>query len=417
MSKMNNLHALIIGISNYQHLKPPLPRTILKDAQDIYDLLIDPNHCGYLPDNVQLLRDGEATQAALHQKLADLALRTNKDSTVFIYFSGHGGRIRSGSQRGAYLLPVDTLFKSSQSIAQTAISGAELTTALRAIPARKMVIVFDCCHAGGIGQPKSTTAPIFKNGLPESYYETLNSGRGCVILASSRSTELSWLLPAASNSLFTQHLLAGLRGGIASEDGLIRIFDLFEYIQPRVTADKPNQHPVFKANLEENFPVALYLGGQKGVIAKDEAGFRYDVYISYVDQEPDATWVWDKLLPYFEKAGLRVAISGDVETRGVARVVGIERAIKQCKRTMIVLSPAYLADQMADFQNVLAQTLGINENSYRLLPVKIAPIDEAQLPTRLRMLGPINLIHPRRAKREFKRLIKTLQDPLPKRLS
>jgi hypothetical protein len=300
-------------------------------------------------------------------------------------------------------------------LAQTAISGVELTEALRHIPARKVVVVFDCCHAGGIGQPKEAVALVLKAGLPESYYEALATGQGRVILASSRSSESSWVLPSDSNSLFTTHLLAGLRGGIASDDGLIRIFDLFEYLQPKVTADQPAQHPVFKAELEENFPVALRLGGQKASAPKDEQGFRYDAYVSYVDKEPDVTWVWDTLVPRLETVGLRVAVSGDVEEPGVARVVNIERGIRQAKRTVVVLSDAYLADNMADFENVLGQTMGIQEGSYRLLPVKIAPIDEDHIPVRISQLITLDLTHPRRAEREFDRLVQALQGPLPRR--
>jgi hypothetical protein len=411
---MDNAHAFVIGIANYQHINK-LPPTVLKDAQNIRDLLIDPQHCGYPPGNVQLLLDGQATQAALRQALADLAQGSNQDSTVFFYISSHGGRIESGPHAGEYLLPVDTVYTSDESLAQTAISGVEFTDALRAIPARKVVVVFDCCHAGGIGQPKDATAPAIKTGFSESYYDALKAGRGRAILASSRSTEYSWVLPGAANSLFTRHLLAGLRGGIASDDGLIRIFDLFEYLQPRVTGAEPNQHPIFKAELEENFPVALYLGGQKGVVPRDEEGFRYDAYVSFVDREPDATWVWETLVPRLEGAKLRVAVSGDVEEPGVARVVNVERGIRQAKRTIIVLSEAYLADNMADFENVLAQTMGIQEGAYRLLPVKIAPIDEGRLPVRLSLLTTLDLVHPRRAGREFERLVKALQGPLPRR--
>ncbi len=167
-------------------------------------------------------------------------------------------------------------------------------------------------------------------------------------MASSRENELSWILPNAANSLFTQHLLGGFRGGIQSNDGLIRIFDLFEYLQPKVTADKPSQHPIFKAELEENFPIALFLGGQKGIVPVVEEGFRYDAYISYVDKEPDAAWVWNKLVPQLEGTGLRIAVSGDVEAAGVERVVGIERGIRQSKRTVVVLSKTYLTDNIAD---------------------------------------------------------------------
>jgi hypothetical protein len=312
-------------------------------------------------------------------------------------------------------------------LVETAISSAELTRALEAIKARKEVVIFDCCHAAGLTKGIEDTVDIealgIKSGFSDHYYAKLTAGRGRVILASSRSTEFSWVLPGAQNSLFTQHLLAGLRGGIASDDGLIRIFDLFEYLQPKVTGDQPDQHPIFKAELEENFPVALYLGSQKGVVPQDEEGFRYEAYISYVDREPDASWVWDTLVPRLEEADpstgsgrrLRVAVSGDVEEPGVARVVNIERGIRGAKRTVVVLPEAYLADDMADFENVLAQTMGVQEGTYRLLPVKIEPVDESRLPTRLSMLTTLDLSHPRRAEREFERLVRALQGPLPRR--
>src|SRR5262249_15235313 len=168
MPTIDTAYALVIGIANYQHINK-LPVAVLKDAQDVYDLLIDPQHCGYPQDNVQLLLDGHATQSALRQALTALAQRSNQDSTVCIYLSSHGGRLESGPCAGEYLLPVDTLYTTDQSLAQTAISGAEFTAALHAIPARKVVVVFDCCHAGGIGQPKEAKTPELK-ALPESYY-------------------------------------------------------------------------------------------------------------------------------------------------------------------------------------------------------------------------------------------------------
>ncbi|MFZ1402917.1 MAG: caspase family protein, partial [Anaerolineae bacterium] len=246
MPTLPNARALVIGIANYQAINS-LPSTVLKDAQDMADLLVDQSVCGYARANVHLLLDGQATQAAIRQELASLAHGADADSTVLFYISSHGGRIESGPYAGEYLLPVDTRFTSDQKLAETAISGTEFTAALRAIPAGKLLVVFDCCHSGGIGQPKDATAPAFKAGLPDSYYDALKAGRGRAILASSRSTEYSWVLTGDTNSLFTKHLLAGLRGGIAAEDGLIRIFDLFEYLQPRVTGDRKDQHPIFKA--------------------------------------------------------------------------------------------------------------------------------------------------------------------------
>src|SRR5262249_12690626 len=163
-------------------------------------------------------------------------------------------------------------------------------------------------------------------------YERLKAGTGRVILASSRPSEVSYVMPGAEYGLFTEHLVGGLCGGVASDDGLVRIFDLFEYLQPRVSQAQPQQHPLFNGELEENFPVALYRGGARGVVPRVEGEFRYDAYISYVDQGADADFVWDTLVPKLESAGLRAAVSGDSGDPGVPRVIGGERAIRQSKR-------------------------------------------------------------------------------------
>jgi hypothetical protein len=180
--------------------------------------------------------------------------------------------------------------------------------------------------------------------------------------------------------------------------------------QPRPLVSREKEaSPTVIPNSPPDLPVHPTPGGMV------ENGFRYDVYISYVDLEPDATWVWDTLLPRLEQAGLRIAVSGDVETPGVARLINIEDGIAQSKRTIVVLSEAYLADNVTEFENVLVQTMGIQEGSYRLLPIKFTPIDPNRLPTRLSMVTTLDLVHPRRAQREFDRLVQALQGPLPRR--
>lgn len=153
--------------------------------------------------------------------------------------------------------------------------------------------------------------------------------------------------------------------------------------------------------------MALRLAGQPKAPARDDEGF--------VDQEPDAAWVWTTLVPTLEKVGLRIAISGVVQEAGVARVVETERAIRQSKRTVVVLSPQYLADNLTDFENVLAQTMGIQEGSYRLLPIIIEAIDHNSLPTRIDMLTMLDLTHPYRGKLALERLTAALQQSLPRR--
>ena len=319
MASLENAHALIVGIANYQRISP-LPDVVLNDAQCIRDVLVDPHLGGYPPDptRVRLLKDAEATRRSILNELESLARRADDDSVVFLYFSCHGGQITSGRHAGEYLFPVETDLTTDETLAATAISGIEMTRALELIRSRKTIIIFDCCHSSGVGIHKAAGMPTVKTGTPDEHLAVLGTGRGWAIMASARESELSYILPNAAHSLFTEHLLAGLKGETAGGDEFVRVFSLFEYVQPRVTRARRTQHPVFKSKLEENFAVALRLGGRKGAVPRDDQGFRFDAYISYVNQEPDSTYVWNTLVPKLEAAGLKVAVSNDSEDPGVA---------------------------------------------------------------------------------------------------
>ena len=136
------LDAKVIGIADYRHVTG-LPSAVRNDARDVRDLLVDPRRCGYPPEHVTLLLDGEATRGAILGALSGLAARTHPASVLLVYISSHGGRLVSGAFAGEYILPVDTMPASDEDLARTAISGAEFTVALKAIPARKALVIFE----------------------------------------------------------------------------------------------------------------------------------------------------------------------------------------------------------------------------------------------------------------------------------
>src|SRR5215207_10952738 len=115
MSTLTNAHALVIGIdTGYDH-SIRLPPT--RDASAIAALLTNPQEGGYAPDNVCLLANEAATKQAIEDALNSLATATDADSTAFIYFSGHGGRIASGPAAGQYLIPADADITSGPALA------------------------------------------------------------------------------------------------------------------------------------------------------------------------------------------------------------------------------------------------------------------------------------------------------------
>ncbi|MGE0743583.1 MAG: caspase family protein [Hyphomonadaceae bacterium] len=260
----NNGYALAVGIAQYAG-KARLAPTVAKDAADLAALLKDPNTSGYPADQVDLLQDHAATKSAILSGLATLALRAGPSSTALIYFSGHGARVSTKDGPQSFLLPIDF---DARDVPGTCISNAELTGAINAIKAERVVLFMDACHSGAAANPKDIEALISgKLGFDDGYYAGLAAGAGRVVMASSRPDEYSWVDARMPNSVFTHALLGALRGDAAVRgDGYVRVFDVFHHIAERVPAMEPTQHPQFKAaDVESNFPLALFNGGQKGV--------------------------------------------------------------------------------------------------------------------------------------------------------
>jgi hypothetical protein len=237
--------ALLVGIGAYQHIRP-LSKTAT-DARDLHNLLAQ---SGYPAANLALLADEQASKATISDKLDWLARRAGPDDTVLIFFSGHGAQRIGGFEPGEYLCPVEADWYNLRS---TAISNEELTTALRAIRAARVVVFLDACHSGGVGEPKDAAVQV-KAGLSEQAYIQLAQGHGRIVIASCQPNEVSWELTDMRNGLFTHYLLEGLRGGASGTDGVVRVFELFDYLSNQVPRHKP-QHPLFKGEIELNFAI------------------------------------------------------------------------------------------------------------------------------------------------------------------
>jgi len=256
-------HALVVAVAAYPKITH-LPAAVLNDAREVVAVLTSPAHCGYDPNNVTLLLDAQATLDALRRQLAALSSRAKPDDTVMIFFSGHGARLGDPANPESALIPVDF---DPANVTSTVLSEAELTAALARITAQRLVVLIDACHSGGAGTFKAADNVKFPDlGFSEKSLDRLAQGTGRVLIASSRAAETSLVLPGATNSLFTQHLVDALRGGARTHgDGLIRIFEVFNHVAEKVRGAAPGrQHPIFKASdLEDNFAVALDHGGAK----------------------------------------------------------------------------------------------------------------------------------------------------------
>ena len=106
----------------------------------------------------------------------------------------------------------------------------------------------------------------------------------------------------------------------------------------------------------------------------------YDLFISYADA--DRPWVEGYLLDALTQAGVRY-LSETAFRLGAPRVQEFQRAVQQSQRTLLVLSPAYLADSSKRFVDLLGQAYGDETQTWPVIPLVLQPV---QLEPRLAML-------------------------------
>jgi hypothetical protein len=142
-----------------------------------------------------------------------------RDTHLLLYYSGHGLLDETNQ---LYLCARDTIKDRCRS---TAISAPAINSMIEASAARATVIVLDCCHSGA-----------FKGG--DLGYSLRGAGR--FQLTSCRRGELANDADQLNHaSVFTSHLVEGLRGGAADEnhDGFVSLGELYLYVHGRLEAE------------------------------------------------------------------------------------------------------------------------------------------------------------------------------------
>lgn len=253
----DDFYALLIGVGAYESLDFPDLVVTVKDAEAIRDVLRDPNYCGYPRDNVHVLLGEHATIGNIRTSLQYLAHGAAFAGTVFIYFSGHGGRDDSTGAWSAYLCPRGADLRN---LPETAISAAELSEALGAIAAQRLVLILDMCFAGGIEMKSPFSRNGWKSGWSDDAYGLLTQGSGRAIIASSRENQVSYVRSENDMSVFTYHLVQALQGAAEyGDEGVVRLLPTYTYVCNAVAQDHPDQEPVLKIPqlIGGDFPLAL----------------------------------------------------------------------------------------------------------------------------------------------------------------
>lgn len=145
---IGNIYAIIIGISDYAHIKPPL-KYGHTDALNFYNFLIQDIKCD--PKNLKLLINNEVNRDKIFDARDSILLVIKPNDRLFFYFSGHGGTESPSSDDMAGMLfltecPTEN-FRRNYNYIYTLQDLKEL---IQQVNEKKAVIVtiLDACHAG-----------------------------------------------------------------------------------------------------------------------------------------------------------------------------------------------------------------------------------------------------------------------------
>jgi hypothetical protein len=220
--------AVVIGIGDYRADDIADLRYAGKDAQSMYDFLRSPA-AGFQQDHVLLLKDAQATGAAMREAMFVFLQKADYDDLVFIYFAGHGAPDPSRPDN-LYLLPYDA---DTKALASSGFPMWDVKTALRRqIKAERVIVVADACHSGGTKDGES-------NPINGSFGDLFTPSRR-VILTAADNNELSYedARWGGGHGAFTFNFIEGLRGAADNDkNGIVTFQEAADYVTAKVKLD------------------------------------------------------------------------------------------------------------------------------------------------------------------------------------
>jgi ankyrin repeat protein len=248
-----NLHALVVGVSKYKDERIPELNLSSADATAFGRFLKSQDNV-FKNAHVKVMLNDQATKEAIERYLYyELPTEVRKDDTIILFFSGHG-EADPLRPKDFFFLPHDA---DPEYIRTKAVkmSGLEF---LEGLDAQRVLLIADACYSGGFSRDgtKSIKSPL------ANFLESVTAARGTAVMTSSTDGQQSWEPPGFSNSVFTYHLLEGLKGRADKDhNGVVNLQEAYDYAYRQTSSStRGMQKPVLvHSRVVGGFPIS-YVG-------------------------------------------------------------------------------------------------------------------------------------------------------------
>ena len=235
--------ALVIATYRYEDTGLRQLTAPAHDAGALAETLADPAIAGF--EVTTLVNE---PHHRVGQAIGDFYRARRHDDLALLYFTGHGLKDDEGR---LYLAMTDT---KRDNLLFTGVSAEQVDQAMESCASRQKVLVLDCCYSGAFPAGRLAKADTAVDALERF------QGRGRTVLTASDATQYSFegdrVHGQAVRSVFTHHLVEGLRDGSADLDGDITLDELYSYVHDRVVAEMPRQRPKKQDNVEGRTVIA-----------------------------------------------------------------------------------------------------------------------------------------------------------------
>lgn len=227
--------ALVIGNSDYRDPHFPRLEKPKIDARDFGNLLRSP-HLGNFYDVKTLINEDSIT---VKRHIANFFSQRASDDLLILYYSGHGVL---DEQSNLFLATKDT---EKELLSVTSIESRFIKSEMERSYSRRQVLILDCCHSGAFSNAKG----IIGTSVHTEAAFCPTNGYGTVVFTATDSTQFAWeenkLVGQIPNSVFTYHLIQGIKSGEADQDndGFISFDELADYTTKQVQLSTPHQQP------------------------------------------------------------------------------------------------------------------------------------------------------------------------------
>jgi Caspase domain len=248
--------ALVIGVSEYNNSNITELEFCKNDGQKMEEVLKSIHY--EIPENNSLV--GFVKFEQMRDAIYDFfdKSKSRVDDVLILYYSGHGV---PDSEGDIYLstseIDPDTPYRRG-------FSFNEFTKMISNSPSTRIVVILDCCYSGAakISKGVEDSAATIATATINEKSSHLQNNKGICLLAASQAAQEKYALKEGGNSIFTYHLLDGLKGKAVDANGNVTADSLGKYVHRAIVNlpydKRPKQTPVRKMEVGDEIILAHY---------------------------------------------------------------------------------------------------------------------------------------------------------------